>query len=85
MPTKGTNTIAGGNTSEPTVIKGVTYGSWTNYGAAPTNAQDLEQPETASTPKVEPIKRYVNVFTPNGDGINDYFELESERSVHGMS
>lgn len=68
--------VLGGNVdSKPTIVEGVTYGDWTNYGGAPTNAPDPELLE-AETAKVEPIKRFVNVFTPNGQ--NPEFFLESE-------
>ena len=77
LPTRETTTITGNNISEPTIVEGVSYGDMTNYGATPANRPTTEELES-KTPKVESIKRYVNVFTPNGDGINDYFQLESE-------
>jgi len=79
MPTNDVKTvIQGTETSEPTIVEGISFGDMTNYGAAPTNDLDPEKLEETTIPKVEPIKRYVNTFTPNGDGVNDYFELESE-------
>ena len=76
IPTRNAETISSGQTSEPTIVEGITYGQMTNYGTAPANTTDPELEITEV--KVEPIKRYVNIFTPNGDGRNDYFELDSE-------
>ena len=76
IPTRNAETISSGQTSEPTIVEGITYGEMTNYGTAPANTTDPELEITEV--KVEPIKRYVNIFTPNGDGRNDYFELDSE-------
>ncbi len=63
---------------EPQIIQGVTYANETNYGAEPENSEDYQLDETPSAPKEAPIKRFVNVFTPNGDKENDEFFLESE-------
>ena len=68
--------VVGGATSEPEIVEGVSYQGMTNYGSAPAN-QPVITPELIE-PKPEAVKRYVNVFTPNGDGRNDYFFLESE-------
>lgn len=76
IPTRNAETISSGQTSEPTIVEGITYGEMTNYSTAPANTTDPELEITEV--KVEPIKRYVNIFTPNGDGRNDYFELDSE-------
>ncbi len=64
-----------GETSEPQIVEGVSYLGMTNYGGAPTNEPVASE---IITPKAEAVKRYVNVFTPNGDKKNDYFFLESE-------
>lgn len=77
IPFKGLNTIAG-TSKEPTVVQGMTYYDMTKYGSSTEEVRSVD-PDPEVTPiKVDPIKRYVNVFTPNGDNTNDYFELESE-------
>lgn len=75
LTTKQAKTVSAG-TSEPKIVEGVSYQGMTNYGSTPVNEPDVS-PELI-TPKAEAVKRYVNVFTPNGDGTNDYFFLESE-------
>lgn len=63
-----------GSTKQPTIVQGITYAGMTNYGTPPTNyPEDLVQ-----AAKPAPIKKYPNVFTPNGDTENDQFFLESE-------
>lgn len=76
MSIKSASTIKTGELSEPIIVVGVTHGDMTNYGTASSN-----EPETVietPTQKTELIKRYTNIFTPNNDGINDFFELPSE-------
>ena len=75
LVTKQAKVLSAG-TSAPKIVEGVSYQGMTNYGSTPVNQPDVS-PELI-TPKAEAVKRYVNVFTPNGDGRNDYFFLESE-------
>ena len=76
MTRKSVTTVGGNESSEPTIVEGVTFGEMTNYGATPAN--ELETNNETPTPKTEPIKRYTNTFTPNGDRANDEFFLPSE-------
>jgi gliding motility-associated-like protein len=77
LPTRGTTKVIGSTTSEPTIVPGVSNGITTNYSATPTNAPDPDELES-TTPIVDPVECKVNVFTPNGDGINDYLHLKCD-------
>lgn len=72
---RGTKGIQG-TTKEPTIVEGIIYAhsGMTNYGKAPSNYPE----DAVQATKPAPIKKYPNVFTPNGDTENDQFFLESE-------
>lgn len=76
MPTKGVESVKDIAQTEPQIVEGKVHLNTTNYGGG-SNTDLNESPEVAVV-KAEPIKRFVNVFTPNGDSENDEFFLVSE-------
>ena len=76
MPTKGVESVKDNAQTEPQIVEGKVHLNTTNYGGG-SNTDSSESPEVTVV-KAEPIKRFVNVFTPNGDSENDEFFLVSE-------
>lgn len=64
-------------TNNPTVKTGVTPNSTTNKTNTLESSSKTE-PQGENISSSYPIKTNYNVFTPDGDGVNDYFEVESE-------
>lgn len=76
MRTKGVDKVNDVNRTEPQIVEGKVHLNTTNYGGE--SNTDPDQVQESVGAKSEPIKRFVNVFTPNGDRENDEFFLESE-------
>lgn len=76
IPTKGVESVNDNAQTEPQIVEGKVHLNTTNYGGG--SNTDLNQSPEVAAEKPEPIKRFVNVFTPNGDSENDEFFLVSE-------
>ncbi|MDG1331319.1 MAG: gliding motility-associated C-terminal domain-containing protein [Crocinitomicaceae bacterium] len=77
MEIKNPEALSQGAGSEREIVEVITYSEVTQYGSTTEEVEEIITEEPVA-PKVEPIKRFVNVFTPNGDNENDEFFLESE-------
>lgn len=76
----GTKSVIGvvNTENEPEIVQGITYLNVTTYGAELEDSEEYTLEQEQPSTKVVPIKRFVDVFTPNGDMQNDEFFLESE-------